>query len=146
MKEPNAPEPTDVGRYEERAKAKAEEIARRGREIYEERIRTEEFDREHDGEFLVVDTTTGDYAAGDDDEILTQLEERNPHGLFHLMRVGRKAAHRIAAERIGYVAGGTPLLKTEYPTTESDPSSATRRSTNPALVPSWSAISTSSMA
>ena len=78
------------------AKLKAEEIARRGREIYERDIRSEKFDREHDGEFLVVDVTTGDYAVGeDDDEAFGGMEEKNPDGLFHLMRVGRRAAHRI---------------------------------------------------
>ncbi len=78
------------------ARFKAEEIARRGREIYERDIRSEEFDREHDGEFLVVDATTGDYAVDkDDDEAFDRIEERNPDGLFYLMRVGRKAAHRI---------------------------------------------------
>ncbi|MBA3424872.1 MAG: hypothetical protein ACR2HO_08580 [Rubrobacteraceae bacterium] len=78
------------------AKQKAEEIGRRGREIYERDIRSEEFDREHDGEFLVVDVTTGDYAvAEDDDEAFDHMEEKNPDGFFHLMRVGRRAAHRI---------------------------------------------------
>ncbi|CAA9394103.1 MAG: hypothetical protein AVDCRST_MAG22-803 [uncultured Rubrobacteraceae bacterium] len=82
------------------ARLKAEEIARRGREIYERDIRSEKFDREHDGEFLVVDATTGDYIVDpDDDEAFDRMEERNPDGLFYLMRVGRsvgrKAAHRI---------------------------------------------------
>lgn len=80
------------------AKLKAEEIARRGREIYERAIRSEEFDREHDGEFLVVDATTGGYALGrDDDEAFDRMEEENPEGLFYLMRIGKKAAHRIGA-------------------------------------------------
>ena len=77
------------------ARLKAEEIARRGREIYERDIRSEKFDREHDGEFLVVDATTGDYIVDPDDEAFDRMEERNPDGLFYLMRVGRKAAHRI---------------------------------------------------
>lgn len=77
------------------AKLKAEEIARRGREIYEREIRSEEFDNEHDGDFLVVDTTTGNYAVGKDNEAFDRMEEKNPEGLFHLMRIGKKAAHRI---------------------------------------------------
>lgn len=80
----------------EEARFKAAEIARRGREIYERDIRSEEFDREHDGEFLVVDATTGDYAVDkDDDEAFDRVEERNTDGLFYLMRVGRKSAHRL---------------------------------------------------
>lgn len=82
--------------FPERAKQATEEIARRGREIYDRDIRSEEFDGEHDGEFLVVDTTTGDYAVdGDGDEAFDRIEENNPDGLFYLMRVGRKAAHRL---------------------------------------------------
>ena len=78
------------------AKLKAEEIARRGREIYERDIRSEEFDRDHDGDFLVIDVTTGDYAVGeDDDEAFDRMEGKNPEGLFYLTRVGRRAAHRI---------------------------------------------------
>lgn len=80
------------------AKLKAEAISRRGREIYERDIRSEEFDREHDGKFLVVDTTTGNYTVSkDDDEAFNLVEEQNPEGLFHLMRVGKKAAHRIGS-------------------------------------------------
>ncbi|MBA2714372.1 MAG: hypothetical protein H0U55_12570 [Rubrobacteraceae bacterium] len=80
------------------AKQKAEEIARRGREIYAQDIRSEKFDREHDGEFLVVDVTTGEYELGPDEaEAFGQAEDKNPKGLFYLMRVGYRAAHRIGA-------------------------------------------------
>lgn len=72
-----------------------DEIARRGREIYERDIRAE-VEREHDGEFLVVDVATGDYAVGEDDEeVFDRAEAKNPEGLFYLLRVGRSAAHRI---------------------------------------------------
>jgi hypothetical protein len=75
----------------------AKEIARRGRDIYDRDIRRR-VEQEHDGEILVVDITTGDYAMGeDDDEVFDRLETRNPAGLFYLMRVGRRAAHRIGA-------------------------------------------------
>ncbi len=72
-----------------------DEIARRGREIYERDVRAE-VEREHDGEFLVVDVATGDYAVGqDEDEVFDRAEAKDPEGLFYLMRVGRPAAHRI---------------------------------------------------
>lgn len=72
-----------------------DEIARRGRGIYERDIRAE-VEREHDGEFLVVDVATGEYAVGEDqDEVFDHAEARNPEGLFYLLRVGRPAAHRI---------------------------------------------------
>lgn len=83
----------------------AEEIARRGREIYERNIRQEiERDESLDGAFLVVDVTTGGYSfGGSDDEAFDRAESRNPEGLFYLMRVGRQAAHRI-----GGLPGGLP--------------------------------------
>lgn len=72
-----------------------DEISRRGREIYERGIRAE-VESGHDGEFLVVDVATGGYEVGeDDDEVFDRAEAKNPEGLFHLMRVGRAAAHRI---------------------------------------------------
>ncbi len=72
-----------------------DEIARRGREIYERDIRAE-VECTHDGEFLVVDVATGDYAVGEDEEeVFDRAEAKAPEGLFYLMRVGRSAAHRI---------------------------------------------------
>ncbi len=72
-----------------------DEIAHRGREIYERDIRAD-VERDHDGEFLVVDVATGEYAVGEDDEeVFERAEAKNPEGLFYLMRVGRPAAHRI---------------------------------------------------
>ncbi len=80
------------------AKLKAEEIARRGREIYERDIRSEEFDREHRGEFLVVDVTSGEHELDPNEaEAFDRAEDKNPEGLFYLMRVGYRAAHRIGA-------------------------------------------------
>ncbi len=79
-----------------------DEIARRGREIYERDIRAE-VECTHDGEFLVVDVATGDYAVGEDeDEVFDRAEAKAPEGLFYLMRVGRPAAHRIGGSaRLG---------------------------------------------
>jgi hypothetical protein len=72
-----------------------DEIAHRGREIYEREIRAE-VEARHDGEILVVDVATGDYVVGEDeDEFFDRVEAKNPEGLFYLMRVGRPAAHRI---------------------------------------------------
>ena len=68
-----------------------DEIARRGREIYALDIRAE-VEREHGGEFLVVDVVTGDYTVGEDeDEVFGHAEAKNPKSLFYLMRVGRSA-------------------------------------------------------
>lgn len=79
----------------------AEEIARRGREIYDRHIRRKvEPDGAFDGVFLVVDITTGNYSTGNTDlEALDRAEAKNPNGVFYLLRVGRRAAHRIGVRR-----------------------------------------------
>ncbi len=72
-----------------------EEIARRGREIYERDIRSE-VECDHDGRFLIVDITTGHYEVADDElTAFDRAEEKNPEGSFFGLRVGRRAAHRL---------------------------------------------------
>lgn len=74
-----------------------EEIARRGREIYDRHIRSE-VEAAHTGEFVIVDITSGDYAISTDESAAFELvEARNPDGIFYLLRVGYRAAHRIGA-------------------------------------------------
>ena len=72
-----------------------EEIARLGREMYERDIRAA-VERDNDGRFLVVDVTTGYYEIADDElTAFERAEEKNPDGSFFLLRVGRRAAHRL---------------------------------------------------
>ncbi len=74
----------------------AQEIARLGEEIYARDIAAEEFEAEHEGEFLVVDVTTGEYTmAADDAEAFDLAEEKNPNAVLYLLRVGHRTAHRI---------------------------------------------------
>lgn len=76
----------------------AEEIARRGEEIYARDIFAEEFEAEHDGEFLVVDITTGSYEVDKSDIAASDRAlARNPDALLYFMRVGRPSAYRIGA-------------------------------------------------
>lgn len=79
-------------------------MACRGREIHEPDIRAE-VESGQDGEFLVVDITTGNYAVGPGDEVFDRMEARNPDGLLYLARVGRKVAQRIGA---GSASAGLP--------------------------------------
>ncbi len=73
----------------------AEEIARLGEEIYQRDIRAK-VEAEHEGEFLVVDVTTGEYTMADDDaEAFDLAEEKNPNAVLYLIRVGHRTAHRI---------------------------------------------------
>lgn len=72
-----------------------EETARLGRDIYERNIRSK-VEHEHDGRFLVVDVTTGRYAISDDElSAFDSARTENPDGAFFLLRVGRRAAHRL---------------------------------------------------
>lgn len=72
-----------------------DEIVRRGREIYERDIRTE-VEHDHDGRFLVVDVITGRYEIADDElTAFDRAEKKYPNGPFFLLRVGRRAAHRL---------------------------------------------------
>lgn len=75
----------------------AEEIARRGEEIYERDIR-EKVESSHEGDFLVVDVTTGDYEVDADDVAASDRAlGKNPDALLYFMRVGRRSAYRIGA-------------------------------------------------
>jgi hypothetical protein len=80
----------------------AQEVARRGRQLYEERIRSR-VEPAHDGRFLVVDVDSGEYALADDElEAFPRTREKTPEGVLFLIRVGHRAAHRIGAAGLGY--------------------------------------------
>lgn len=75
----------------------AQEVARRGKEIYERRLRSE-VEPENEGRFLVVDVESGEYALDDDElEAFDRAREKKPEGVLYLLRVGHPAAHRIGA-------------------------------------------------
>jgi hypothetical protein len=72
-----------------------EEIARRGREVYEREVR-HAVEPEHRGRFLVLDVQSGDYEIADDDlEASERLLERRPGALLYGLRIGEAAAYRI---------------------------------------------------
>lgn len=72
-----------------------EDVARLGREIYEQDIRSE-VEHDHDGRFMAVDVTTGHYELADEELVaFDRAERKNPEGTFFLLRVGRRAAHRL---------------------------------------------------
>jgi hypothetical protein len=73
----------------------AQEVARRGKKLYEQGIRAK-VEPEHEGRFLVVDVESGNYALADDElEAFDRAREETPDGLLYLIRVGRQAAHRV---------------------------------------------------
>lgn len=78
----------------------AQEVARRGKELYERRIRSE-VEPEHEGRFLVVDVIGGEYALADDElEAFDRAREKSPEGVLYLIRVGQPVAHRMGAGQL----------------------------------------------
>jgi hypothetical protein len=76
-----------------------EEIASRGREIYERHIRRE-VEPDYAGRFLVVDVTTGRYEIADDDLTASdRMLSKNPDAVLYGIRVGEPAAYRIGKSR-----------------------------------------------
>lgn len=72
-----------------------EEVARRGREIYEQKLRRE-VEPEHEGRFMMIDVESGEYEVADNAlAASTRLRERNPDAVLYLMRVGTEAAFRL---------------------------------------------------
>ena len=73
----------------------SDDVARRGWSLYEQQIRPE-VEPEHEGRFLVLDVDSGRYVVADDElEALDRAREEMPAGVFYLVRVGRRAAHRL---------------------------------------------------
>ncbi len=76
------------------------EVAELGEAIYERDIRSE-VESGHDGEFLVIDITTGGHSVSDNElAAFESAERKNPDGFFYVKRIGRKAVHRIGGTRV----------------------------------------------
>lgn len=65
-----------------------DEAAKRGREIYESRLKSE-FEPQHIGKFLVIDIETGECEMDEDDMVVSMRAFRkNPNGSRYGMRIG----------------------------------------------------------
>ena len=72
-----------------------EEVARRGREIYERDLRSR-VEAAHQGQFLVVDVTTGDYEIAEDDLTASdRMMARNPDAVLYGLRIGLGYTYRL---------------------------------------------------
>jgi hypothetical protein len=70
----------------------AKYIAERGEAIYAEKYRAE-LEVKSQGKFVAVHVTSGEVTLGDSGEEALRLAlEKEPHGFFHLIRVGHQAA------------------------------------------------------
>ena len=66
----------------------ADEIAARGREIYEKQLR-DKLEAGNIGKFLVIDIETGEYEMDEDDLVASKRASRkNPGGARYGMRIG----------------------------------------------------------
>jgi hypothetical protein len=69
-----------------------EEIARRGEEIYEERLRDKVETTDNIGKIIVIDTETGDYEIDDNGlEASHRALARNPNAVLFGWRIGYDA-------------------------------------------------------
>ncbi|HEX5700631.1 MAG TPA: hypothetical protein VFX77_08290 [Rubrobacter sp.] len=72
-----------------------EEVVQLGREIYEREVRAQ-VETSHDGEFVVVDVTTGAWEVDEDDVAASErVLTKNSEAMLYFARVGRRAAYRL---------------------------------------------------
>ena len=77
------------------ARYTADQIVRRGKELYEQQIRPR-VEAGNDGKALVIDIETGDYELDTDDVAAShRLQAKHPGAALYAMRVGSAAFGRI---------------------------------------------------
>ncbi len=76
----------------------AQEVARRGKVLYERRI-CPEVEHEHEGRFLVVDVESGEYALADDELAAFDLaREKTLEGVSAYSRYARATARHTPSD------------------------------------------------
>ena len=71
-------------------------IAELGEKIYREQYK-EAFERDHQGKFVAIDTSTGKaYLAEAPEVALENARADSPNGVFHLIQVGFSGAIRVS--------------------------------------------------
>ena len=82
-------------------KPNREQILAQGKRIYAERLR-DVAERDHWGEFLVVDIQTGDFEIGKRDADATlSILKRQPTALLYGVRIGDNVAYRFGHGKVG---------------------------------------------
>jgi hypothetical protein len=75
----------------------AEEVARRGDELYENRIRAQE-EAGNQGKVVAIDVLTGAYAVGENALAASkQLSAQQPDAQIWLVRIAHRGLHRIGS-------------------------------------------------
>lgn len=71
------------------------EIAERGRELYESRLKNE-LEPEQRGRYVVMDVVSGEYVVGDDyAELSREFHARRPDAPLYTKKIGYRAVGRI---------------------------------------------------
>lgn len=74
-----------------------EEIAARGKAIYEEQLRAK-LEPEHKGKFLIIDVGSGEYEVDEDEFAASRrAHAKHPDGAFFGMRVGYRTSGTIGS-------------------------------------------------
>ncbi len=77
-----------------------EEVVRRGEELYRETIQ-DALEPEHNGEFLAIDISSGDYELGTENlAALDRLKARRPGAVPYIRRVGYDTAVSIGGRSL----------------------------------------------
>jgi len=77
-----------------RTRLSSEEVARRGEEIYDQRLRSLVETEENIGKLISIDVETGDCEIGDDGDIDAplRLHAKHPGAAVYTLRIGYNAA------------------------------------------------------
>lgn len=88
------------------------EIARRGQELYETKIRAL-VEADNIGKFLEIDVESGDYEMDKSEIAASQrLRQRHPDGAFYLMRIGYRAAYSLGGGlRVTKIRSGGDIMQ-----------------------------------
>ena len=71
-------------------------IAGAAESIYDEHYRGE-YEQSHNGEYVVIDVTSGEAYLGEyAEDALHNARQKAPHGVFHLMRIGAPGAFKVS--------------------------------------------------
>jgi len=76
-------------------KVDVDTIAKKGRKIYEERLKAK-LEKDFKGKIVAIEVETGDYFLGDTvSNALEKAEAKYPNKIFHLVRVGYPGVHTV---------------------------------------------------
>ncbi len=83
----------------EQTRQNAQQVAARGREIYEQRLRGL-LEVENKGKFLVIDIDTGEYEIDEDDLAASmRAYQKRPNGTRYGMRIGYPSAGTLGSSQ-----------------------------------------------